>query len=195
MPVPTCSADCSTQLGAVKFSECAPEINLSEIRRVFIAVGIAAAFADFGEAAEWVERISAAGTDPDAIRSLTVIGDKPAATPVTRDISGGRQYAVGKDHTLNVSIDDTSDENYEFMRNLECGGQFRVWFETNGGKLYGGNEGILTRSVIFNDVLNRGVDEIETIEGTISWRAKFHPDRTESPIFNQVFNGTITPTP
>lgn len=186
MPIPTCPANCTTELAETNFNECAPAINLSEIVRIFIALASATPFTDVAQASEWTTRLSQTATDVDAIRALTVIADKPAGTAVTRDISGGRTYIIGKDHTLNVSIDDTSDENYEFIRKLECGGKFKIWYETAGGYLYGGNEGIPTKSVNFDDVLNRGADEIETFEGTITWRAKFHPERVKSPIFGTV---------
>ena len=67
------------------------------------------------------------------------------------------------------------------MRNTECGGQFRIWFETAGGYLYGGNEGIPV-TLVLNDVLASGKDSIEELVGTATWRAKFHPERTPSPI-------------
>jgi len=91
---------------------------------------------------------------------------------------------------LNYTIDDVSDENYEFMRALECGGQYRIWYETEGGFLYGGNEGILVNAT-GDDILNRGREEIETIAGTFTWRSKFHPDRTTSPIFDSDYSTPV----
>ena len=48
--------------------------------------------------------------------------------------------------------------------------------------MYGGNEGIKV-SIVMDDVLNRGVDEIETLNGVATWRNKFSPERVKSPIF------------
>ena len=182
MANPLCPNDCDQPLAEVEFDDCAPEINLSEIKRVFISKGSAAAFNNWAQAQEWTERISQNGTEPNAIRELTVIGDMPAGSGVSKDISNGRKYVVGKDHTLNFTVDDVSDENYEFMRATECGGKYRLWYETKGGYLYGGNEGILA-SLVMDDVLNRGTDEIETLNGVLTWRKKFSPERTKSPIF------------
>lgn len=184
MPNPICPENCDTPLEEVLFNDCAPEIILSEIKRVLISKANATAFTDWKLAAEWTERISAAGVEPDAIRSLTVIGDKPAPANVTKDVSNKRKITIGKDHTLNFTVDDVSDENYEFMRSTECGGKFRMWYETHGGKLYGGNEGILV-DIVMDDVLNRGVDEIETLAGVATWRAKFSPERIISPIYEE----------
>lgn len=182
MSNPLCPNDCDQALGTVLFDECAPNINPSEIQRVFISKANAAPFNNWAQAQEWTDRIAASGATANAIRELTVIGDKPAAASVTKDISNGRKYVVGKDHTLNFTIDDVSDENYEFMRSTECGGKYRLWYETKGGYMYGGNEGIKV-SIVMDDVLNRGVDEIETLNGVATWRNKFSPERVKSPIF------------
>lgn len=188
MPLPTCPTDCTSALAPVNFSKCAPEIVLSEIRRIFIAKANAAAFTDWQLATEWTTRISETDiTDADTIRAITVIGDKPAPAPVTKEVSNGRSIVIGKDHTVNYTIDDISEENYEFMRTLECGGQYRVWYETEGGYIYGGNSGILA-TITGDDILNRGRDEIETINGVVSWRAKHHPDRILSPIFDSDYS-------
>lgn len=183
MPNPTCAAGCGVNLPAVKFDDCTPEVVLSEIRRIFIAKKVAAPFNNWLAPGEWLTRLSQSSTTgDDYIRPLTVIGDKPAAADVFREISNGRRVVVGKDHTINFTIDDVSDENYEFMRALECGGEFKFWYETEGGKMYGDNTGFTAR-VSMNDVLNRGRDEIETIAGVITWRTKFSPARGNSPIF------------
>ena len=185
MANPLCPTDCSQALGEVLFIDCAPAINPSEIQRLFITKGNAAPFTDWKTAAEWTTRINASGTTADAIRELIVIGDKPAPASVSKDISGGRKFVVGKDHTVNFTIDETTDENYEFMRATECGGKYRIWYETKGGYLYGGNEGI-PASIVIDAVLNRGADEIETLNGVATWRSKFSPERTKSPIFTGV---------
>lgn len=183
MPVPTCSNSCDANLATVNFSDCAPEVVFSEIRRVFLAKSTAAAFATWGQAAEWTTRLSQTSVSgDDYIRPLTVIADKPAATGVVKDISNGRKKTIGKDHVINFTIDDMSQENYEFMRSLECGGEFKMWYETEGGYMYGGPDGIKV-NVDANVVNNRGREEIETINGVITWRDKFSPERVLSPIF------------
>jgi hypothetical protein len=184
MPNPTCPNNCDFTLPAVNFDDCAPVVAYSEIRRIFIGKKAAAAFTNWLAAGEWTTRISETSTSGnDYIRPLTVIGDKPAATSVVKQISNNRRKVIGKDHVINFLIDDVSAENYEFMRALECGGEFRFWYETSGGYIYGGNEGFVAQ-VDMNDVLNRGVDEIETIQGIITWRTKFSPERGVSPIFD-----------
>lgn len=193
-PAPTCSAGCEADLPEVNFDDCLPVVIFSVIVRIFLAKKTAAPFTDWTAAGEWVSRISANSTGADAIRVLTVIADKPAGAGVIKEISNGRRITIGKDHTLNFTIDDVSDENYQAMRQLECGGEYKMWYETLGEKMFGGNEGILVR-VDVNNVLGRGRDEIEVINGVFSWRAKFHPERTASPIFGSGTTSGGTPPP
>lgn len=182
MPIITCPTDCTSLLPIVDFDACAPNVNPSEITKIYVAKPSVEAFTNWELAPEWVERISQVDVvSPDAIRPLTVIADKPAPAPVVKEISNSRRIVLRKDHTLNVTIDDVSTTNYEFARSMECGGQIRFWYETAGGFLFGGNEGI-EGTLVLDNILNRGRDETETLAGTITWSAKFSPERTLSPI-------------
>lgn len=181
---PTCSTTCDGDLPEVLFDDCNPAVAFSEIRRIFVAKKIAAPFEDWTEASEWVARVDASTTlGDDYIRAFTVIGDKPVPNSVSKDISNGRKFVVGKDHVINFLIDDVSDKNYEAMRAFECGGQFRLWYETEGGHMYGGNEGILV-NINLDSQLNRGREEIGALIGVVNYRAKFTEERTISPIYN-----------
>lgn len=184
MADPICPLDCVAPLPELHFSDCAPEINLSEIRKIYITKSTAAAFDDWTLPSEWATRI--ANEDPvtpagDEIRVLTVIADKPAPSSNVIDISGGRKFTSNKSHSISFDIDETNDVNYEAMRLMQCGGSLNMWYETAGHKLYGGNTGIPI-TVDISDVLGRGVNEIEKFTGTLSWERKFDAERTDSPI-------------
>ena len=182
MATVVCPNNCETELPEVRFSKCSPTIVLSEIVRIFLGKQSTEPFTDWKSATEWTTRLSENGTTANAIRPLTVIADKPAGSPVVKEISNGRKYNLRKDFTINIEIDDVSKENYEFMRVTQCGGEYKLWFETAGGRLYGGNEGI-DASLVLDNVLGRGKDEIEKITGTASWSDKFSPEMALSPIF------------
>ena len=181
MATVVCPNNCETELPEVRFSKCSPTIVLSEIVRIFLGKQSTEPFKDWKSATEWTTRLSEKGTTANAIRPLTVIADKPAGSPVVKEISNGRKYNLRKDFTINIEIDDVSPENYEFMRVTQCGGEYKLWFETAGGRLYGGNEGI-DASLVLDNVLGRGKDEIEKITGTASWDDKFSPEMCTSPI-------------
>lgn len=183
MPLITCPAGCAAALPPTKFDECNPVILLSEIEKIYLSRPTAAAFEDVSDPTEWATRLSETAVDADAIRPLTVIADKAAGSPIVKEISNGRKQTIRLDQTLNVEIDDASDENYNFVRTLqECGGMAKMWYRTKGGKLYGGNEGIENVSVVLSLVQARGADEIEKFTGTVTWGASSDPERTVSPV-------------
>ena len=182
MPVITCPNGCESALPVVKFDDCNPTIVLSEIQTIFLAKNSATAFTDVESPTEWATRLSMTATNEDAIRPLTVIADKPAGAPVVKELSNGRKKVIRLDQTLNVEIDDVTDENYNFMRVSQCGGQYKMWYKTAGGKIYGGNEGISDTFLQLNEVLGRGKDEIEKIQGTVTWSGSHSPERGVSPI-------------
>lgn len=193
MATPTCSTTCEGDLPAVLFDNCNPIVEFSEIRRVFIAKRNAASFLNWTEAAEWIARINRNTTSgDDYIREFRVIGDKPVPAGVSKQISNGRTMTIGKDHTLNFLIDDISDENYEFMRGTECGGQYKIWYETEGGRMYGGNDGIIY-DLKMDSQLNRGRDEIGAIIAVATRRGKFTEERTISPIYDGQSASPIVP--
>lgn len=180
MANPVCPTDCSTALPSVLFDVCAPEINLSEIQYIYIGHGNAAPFTLITDPTEWAGRLSQTATG-DKIRTLTVVADKPAPAKAEKDISLGRKVVLNKTHTLNVTIDETGTLNHDFVRNLECGGKYRIWYETQGGLLYGGAAGIYA-DVFLDVILARGREEHGTIAGQITWRSKFTEERVVSPI-------------
>lgn len=187
-------ANCADfNLPITNFDDCNPDVNYSEIERIFIAGPKAAAFANIANANEWDTRMDQNTIGQDSIRALTVIGDQPAAAGVVRELSNGRRKVIGKDYTVNYTADDISDENYLFFAQLDEQPIIRLFgYETQGGKMFHfGNAGILVNHTS-NGVLARGRDEIETEVGVITWRKKARPTRITSPIFEG--GDTETPT-
>lgn len=192
-----CPSGCAdVVLEATNFSECAPAVNSSEIEKIFIAPGNAPDFEDEASPTEWLARVSQTAKEENTIRVLTVIADKPASQSTPIELSNGRTKIVKKTNTVNFTIDDTSTENYNFARTLECGGNFKIWYQTQGGFLYGGKKGIKIKSVTIDPINERGRDSIETITGTLSWESKTSfVERVKSPIADENFdpNNGITP--
>ena len=182
MALITCPNDCETLLPPVKYDDCNPEIVLSEIQTIFLGTKNTEPFTDVEDPTEWATRLSQTAVLAGTIRPLTVIADKPAGTPVVIELSNDRKKVVSNDFVLNVESDDVSDENYNFMRVSQCGGQYRMWYKTKGGKMYGGNEGIEDAFLQLDIVNARGKNEIEKIQGTITWSNAHSPERGTSPI-------------
>lgn len=194
-----CAEDCTDTeiLPVVSFDDCNPEINKSEIIAIYAAGPDAIAFADFSDPEEWADRLSQTGTPPtgstvaakDLIRRLTVIADEPAPTDVTRAISNNRTQILDRTRVINVTIDEVNDANYDFARSTECGGGLKgkFWYETAGGYLYGGSNGLKAGpggqapTLRLSPVKERGTDSVETLAGTISWSNLKSAARVKSP--------------
>ena len=187
----TCPTGCEDLvLPNVEFDDCNPVNKLSQIIYAYVALAEAANFTAADVVDEWTDRLSENATPPsgsgtevvDLIRPLTVTGDIPAPTISERDISGGRKVTTKTDRVVNLEIDEATALNYEFARQTECGYfKCKMWFETAGGILLGGNTGI-TGKLVLNPIFARGTDEIEKYIGTFTWDSKASPDRCVSPI-------------
>lgn len=178
---PTCPDACSDSVPVVDFDYCAPDLNYGQIDKIYVAAYNAASFTDWSSLAEWTARISETSTNIDAIRELTVIGSKPAPEREIIDLSGDREARPPAIHTLEVRIDETGEDNYEFLRTLECNIYVKVWYSA-GKYLYGGNDGILVKSIYFDDIIPENSRELNTFNGMVRWENQYHPERINNPL-------------
>ena len=178
----TCGDGCDEyELPEVSFSDCDPEINLSQIEKLFIAKPTAADFADWTALSEWTTRLSQTSTDVDAIRQYVVIGDKPLPESTPKVISGGRTVPVDKKHTINFDIDESNAINHEAIRKHKCIVKVKFWYQTKSGHLFGGNAGI-EASMTVDMVLGRADGDIILYPGNLKWDSQDLEERTLSPI-------------
>lgn len=175
---PTCPTGCSSVLPDVSFDVCSPNVSFGEIQKIFIAMADAEPFTDWTNLSQWEAALALPTNDPDAIRELNVSADLPAPAVEEIVISLGRKIKSPATHTINVDIDDLSDENYEFARTTSCNSQFKMWFMTSD-YMYGGNDGI-TVNIDLRPVIERGIKSLNKLTGTITWEAKFSPERATS---------------
>lgn len=168
---PTRPADCDDLAISVLFDDCAPEFESGEIDRVYIAKASYAGFTDVESLAEWT---AAVGTD---IQELKVVGDKPEPEVAEIPWVDGTTINGDKKHTMNFHIKETNSANYEFLRQADCAIQYKFWYRTSGGRVYGGNAGIIApfrgRYMVPED---RG--DIAKIMFTTRWTDRTEPDRS-----------------
>jgi len=177
---PVCTFGCGVIPPDFSFDDCSPDVNHGQIDRIYIASDGAAAFIDWTLLPEWTARLDNTTLDIEKIRFLNVIGDKPVAEFDQKEISRKRKIILDKTHTIAFSIDETSAINYEALREIECGGNFKLWFQA-GKYLYGGNDGI-DAFITENDMIPRERKELNTFEGVATWENKFHPERCTNPL-------------
>ncbi|GGH24581.1 hypothetical protein FAZ19_16320 [Sphingobacterium alkalisoli] len=177
-----CPEDCEQVLPSFKFDNCAPEINNSQIHKVYFAKGNAPAFTDVSLATEWAARLGNDSTNEEHdIRVLTGIGSIPKATPSVVNISGRRKKTTSRAYALTFRVDETNQDNHDAMRNIQCGGIYTIWYETIGGLLFGGNEGKQS-SIDAGGSHGEGDDDIINHEYLIEWNGLHDPERVVSPL-------------
>lgn len=176
----TCSEDCNSALPVVSFDLCNPSFHFGQISDVFIT-NVGNPLSDETSAAEWQARLDLSTSNAARIVRLLGIGDKPAAEGQETEASYGRMAYGSKIHTVNFRIDEVSDENYEMARHFECNKTVLVWYKTFEGKIYGGASGIKA-TIKFDHVIPESAAELETLSGSIKWKSKHHPCRTDWPL-------------
>lgn len=167
-------------------ANCTPEQNESQIGYLFLSIPSAAndnvphiTSPDFSSPTVMTTFASPNGA------VFRVIGDLPEPESTQRIGSGRRVLRNKKNFTANFTIDDTTDENYEFLRLLECYPSVFVWYMTEGGKVYGATDyGIPATVSRANAPLDRGEDTYERFEVSINWRAWAHPPRQNGWLYD-----------
>ncbi|MFH0864769.1 MAG: hypothetical protein V1904_01140 [Bacteroidota bacterium] len=177
---PTCPQGCVGAPAENTFDYCKQTIVTGEVGLVFLAGGAAQCFTDWTQLGEWATRISETSMDPDAIRRFRGVGDAPGGTSDAVDISLCQKYYPEKTFTLNFDVEDVSQENYDFMRQVECNQLLKGWYAA-GGYLFGGNCGVDV-SIGVNYVIERGCKTLHKIKFIFSWEHQFSPQRTVNPI-------------
>lgn len=177
--VPPCPTDCSGAVGDVSFNECTPEYHWGEIAKLYVVGSAFAGFTDVSALGEWTTNLG--DTGDDKIRTLIVIGELPEAETTEVPLSGDR-IAIGyKTFNLAFEIDETNETNYAFLLQSECGGKYKIWFETADGILYGGNDGI-EASIRLNVVIPKERTAKKLYVGKATWKSLKSPFRCNSPL-------------
>lgn len=187
---PACPTDCSTvSLPSVDFPSCTEAIyeELSEICGIYminessVTPGDPAVVpADWTSLPAWETVLAQTGADK--IRYLVGIGDLPEPEQTIRELSKKRKKLGNKTFQLLFDVDDINDTNREFIRQLECGATVFIWFETLGGALYGGPNGIKADVIRANLPLDRGPDSYARGVLQFEWESTCHPVRVDNPM-------------
>lgn len=177
---PTCPTGCSSLLPANHYDLCDQDIHTGEIQHIYFANVDAECFTDWTVSTEWLARISADSLDPDAIRRFRGSGDLPVAAQDTIDISLCQKFYTDKTFTINFSVEDTHEDNYNFLRTLECNTTLKMWFATDD-LMFGGNCGEEV-NVSANYKIDRGCKTLHYIELVITWDNKFSSERCVNPL-------------
>lgn len=136
--------------------------------------------ADWTDPADWETAIDNTASS-GAVKQLFGLGDvaEPEDTNITT--FGFNEVLLRRQYPMTFTLQDGNDVNYNFVRALQCGATVRIWYETNGNYLYGGQNGILARIVRVTAPKERGIDSVVNYNFEIVWSAKCEPERVFSP--------------
>lgn len=181
MALITCPTDCATGgVPDVAFDLCTPSYRYGEVTALLIAqVGQPMTL---GDSAEITQRLAAA--DETKMVLVHGYGDLPAASGEPNRLSSKYTITPPKDRTLNFTIVDLNDTNYEFIRRVDkCGGRFLLWYVTADGDMFGGEEFNAGNEVNLtgNYIVPAARTEVATGQFTASWSGPMS-ERKASPL-------------
>lgn len=159
---------CSVPLS--NFSDCNPQVKMGEIQKIYVASLLIAPFIDWTSVSEWETRLESGD-----ITELTVSAEMPLPDFDTVEISGGRVITTPSLLRIDFTIDDNSNENYEFMRWTAFNTGVRVWYATQEN-IYGGKYGIKA-NISAKEIIPIETNGLINLEGFISWKSKTLPVR------------------
>ena len=175
-------SDCTTvDLPATEADFCSPDINYGGLQKIYLG-NPGNPFTDWADPAEWTARLDNADVaDPTKIRTLHIIGDKPAPERPLIEFSLGREIYGDAEHTINVKVDETGPTNYALVQWLEdnAGQRIQIWWE-HGKYLSGGNDGV-SAILVLDPITPESDEELEYFGGTVKFEGK-NPARIENPI-------------
>ena len=175
----TCPTDCAAGgVPDVAFDLCNPTRRFGEIQQILVAqVGQPMTT---GDATELTTRLAA--TDETKMVILKGYGDMPAATGEPNRISSLYTVTPPKQRTLNFTVLDVNDTNYEFLRKLDkCGGRYLYWPVTADGDMFGGENFVdgIEADTTANYIVPASDQEAATGQLTLNWTGPM-PERKPS---------------
>jgi len=182
MADPTCAIGCADEdliLPNFEQDDCTVAAVFGQISELFLAIPGHPLVT--GDLAELTTRFAAA--DATQIVRVLVRGDRPrstAAAPLLR--SNGRRIAVPGEKSLNITIDDVTPANHEAVRQIQCGGNFLMWYKTYEGKFYFGGLGGIKAFIDIDMVIPGETTDSMTYQGTATWTAKFMEEMLLYPL-------------
>jgi hypothetical protein len=189
----TCEATCEEYTLPVVQSEYCPAtmtLELGEIKRILLAEidpvtkGPKNGPTDWTDVDDWDTAISNSGAG--AVRSLHGIGDLAEPEGKTLVVHDAQEINVEDKYTLVFDVMDTNTTNYAAARSMSgCKGQYKLWYETRGNFLYGGQDAITVNILRVTKPQERG-DGYSVIKIYMKWISKCLPERVVSPFLEAV---------
>jgi hypothetical protein len=185
--------DCSTILcpdgilGAVGVmsQNCDPSLNQSEINSLLLVhptLGTLVTNWGAGLVALDFDIDNADATDVKQKR-IFGSGDMPNSEPLQVTTNDFNVNTLMRTYTLNFTVFDIDSVTYDYFRKIQCSSvKPLIYFTTVAQKIKGSATGISPASFDVQTPLDRGEENVERIELTITWKSKTSPDSYDSPL-------------
>lgn len=179
LPIIPCDTGCQNDVPVISMDECNPSVDFSEVDKIYLTA-INNPLADWTSAAEWATRIDNSGIAAADIRELWVSGELPEPERTATEIDNDRDVWSPMKFILPAVVFETNLINYDFVRQLQCGGEFLMWYSA-GENMYGGTTGIEV-DIKASHLITKGSKEANTINLEPTWDAKHNPERITNPL-------------
>jgi len=123
-------------------------------------------------------------TTTDGTKSKWLVGEGGIDAPekILDEYPGRKTRTSFRTYTLTFNVKNLIDKQYSFLRQLQCGNtNFKLWYDTVGGHIFGGANGIDISGIDCDFIYGGGRDDKELATITITWEADGDPVRGVSP--------------
>lgn len=178
---PNCGGDCGSVCANFVTNDCVDAVELLESEictMLYSCVDPDDPTQPLYKPADWKSTDDFKAAIAAGLNKVNVIGDIPEPTQESVTISKRRKKNGKKNFTANIDIDEWTEENYEAMRQWECGATVFVWFQTVGGITTGGENGMRVDITKANSPLTRGENQYAKILLVMEWSSKCSEPRT-----------------
>ena len=175
------SFDCNGGLPNVVIPNCGDVDFGQSIVKIFVAKMEATGFLDettLATQSAWATRLAYPTSGATNTDRIVAIGDlhnglKPAAENETEQAPYGGDELITRKHTVTFEIKRWNKALVDSVNQLRCFDDYRVWFLTNTGYLFGGVSGYENVSISWGGIEFAGIGNGKSkSSNTMSWLAK-----------------------
>lgn len=189
------SFNCDSDIGNAVIPNCGPVDFGQKIVKIFISRTDADSFTDttaLATESTWRNRLSASGST--SANYIVAIGDlhnglKPAAEVETQEAPYGGDELVSRKHSATFEIRRWNAALVTSINNLRCRDQYKVWFLTNTGYLFGGITGFENTSINWGGLEMNGIGNgTSKSSNTMTYFAKDDSVPVSAPFLKTLVN-------
>lgn len=172
-------------LSSLPLQDCVITPRLSQVCGVIVSPFGVALPTDWTSKAAVLATIDNDVSDNSAAKYLPGVGGIEEPNEITPTTGKDERRVSRRLFTLSMEVPTGDDERYEFLRELQTGWRaWRFWFDTVGGRLIGGQYGIVPDFLSVAFPYGGGVDDVEKGVLRVEWFADGDPGRATMKLYS-----------